>query len=287
MPKELRERIVRHIDEVKFGAHGLHVRLGGEECEHRWTPDVREEIHSVAKGVAVLAAGIAADEGLISLDDKINTLLPDVTLGHGVGEVTLRHLLTMTSGIDLPWTPTLMTDYPDLGAEFLSRPSSGRVYQYSNASTYTAMYALSQRTGDVESYVQSKLFTPLGIDSITWARCPNGRVKGGEGITLRTSEMARLGQLIHGRGVFQETRIVSAETVDAMHMDWIDTKSEYKGYERYALGGWDGPGDAWRLHGAYGQLIILVGEAVVTITADDHAGADALAAWVVDSVHGM
>ena len=111
-------------------------------------------------------------------------------------------------------------------------------------------------------------------------RCPNGRVLGGEGLALRTDELARLGLLLRDRGVVDGHRVVSAGIVDAMHSEWIDTGSATEGYRRYALSGWDGPGEAWRLHGAHGQLIVFAGDAVVTVTAHDHGGADAVAAFV-------
>ncbi len=271
---DLRDALVARIDQTGFAAHGLHVRVGEEIATHRWTPDVHEEIHSVAKAVAVLAAGIAADEGLVSLDEPVGSMLP------AASEVTLRDLLSMTSGIDLPWSETMMSDWPDLAAEFLSRPSRGRVFQYSNASTYTAMAALSQRTGDVEDFLRTRLFDPLGWADVSWRRCPNGRVLGGEGLALRTNELARLGLLIRDRGVVDGRRVVSAGIVDAMHSGWIDTGSAGAGYRRYALSGWEGPGNAWRLHGAHGQLLVFAGDAVVTVTARDHGGADAVAEYI-------
>ncbi|MBB3157437.1 CubicO group peptidase (beta-lactamase class C family) [Microbacterium proteolyticum] len=276
----LRDDLVVRVDDTGFGAHGLHVRVGDDVATHRWSPDVREEIHSVAKAVAVLAAGIAADEGLVSLDAPVRELLPTAT------DATLRQLLSMSSGIDFPYSETLMTDWPDLAAEFLSRPSHGRVFQYSNASTYTAMHALSQRVGDVEEYLRPRLFAPLGLADVSWRRCPNGRVLGGEGLALRTDEMARLGLLIRDRGMFDGHRLVSAGTVDAMHSGWIGTGGTADGYRRYALAGWDGPGAAWRLHGAHGQLIVFAGDAVVTISADDHGGADAVAAFIAAAASG-
>ncbi len=213
----LRDELVARIDDTGFRAHGLHVRVGDAVAEHRWAPDEREEIHSVAKAVAVLAAGIAADEGLAALDAPVGELLPAAT------DVTLRHLLSMSSGIDFPYSETMMTDWPDVAAEFLSRPTRGRVFQYSNASTYTAMHALSQRTGDVEEFLRPRLFTPLGLDDVAWRRCPLGRVLGGEGLSLRTEEMARLGKLIRDRGMWDGRRLVSAQTVDALHTAWIGT----------------------------------------------------------------
>jgi len=245
------DAIVRHVDETGFGAHGLHVRTANDDvAEHRWTPDVREEIHSAAKGVCVLATGIAADDGLVDVDEPIADALPAFEFGDGVEQVTLRHLLTMTSGIDMPWSATELTDWPDLAAEFLRRPSRGRVFQYANVSTYTAMRVLETRVGDVGTFVSRRLFDPLGIDDVEWSRCANGYVAAGEGLALRTEELARLGRLIRDGGVVDGRRIVSARWCDAMHADWVEREGTGPGYHRYAMAGWGGPGQLWRLHGA-------------------------------------
>lgn len=281
--QQIRDRIVHHADTSGFGAHGLHVRLGDDVAEHRWTEDVREDIHSVAKALCVLAAGIAADEGLISLDEPVTEYLPDFATGDGVDQVTLRRLLSMSSGIDFAWSETMMTDWPDLAREFLGRPSRGSVFQYSNASSYTAMTALATRTGDLVDFLRPRLLEPLGLDEVEWERCPLGRVVAGSGISLRTEELSRLGLLIRNRGEWGDRRLASAAVIDAMHSQWVPA-GENPGYQRYALAGWDGPGAAWRLHGAHGQLLIFSGDAVVTITADDHFGADAMAAFVVETL---
>lgn len=295
------DAVVAHVDATGFAAHGIHVRTRtgatdtDDVAEHRWTPDVRREVHSVAKGVCVVAAGIAADDGLVDVDEPIAGYLTGtgLALGDGVDRVTLRHLLTMTSGIDMPWSATELTDWPDLAAEFLRRPSRGRVFQYANASTYTAMRVLETRVGDVGAFVAERLFAPLGIQDVDWQRCPNGFVAGGEGLALRTEEIARLGRLIRNRGMVDGQRMVSARWCDAMHTDWVEREGTGPGYERYAMAGWGGPGRLWRLHGAYGQMLLFdqtegdTGtdtDTVVTVTADDHPGADALAAFVADEL---
>lgn len=277
---DLLDALVRHVDATGFAAHGLHVLVGDDAAEHHWTPDVRREVHSVAKGIAVLATGIAADDGLVDVDVPVSALLPAVRFGAGTDAVTLRHLLTMTSGVDMPWSETELTDWPDLAAEFLGRPSRGRVFQYANASTYTAMRVLETRVGDVGAFVARRLFDPLGIEDVPWARCPNGYVVGGEGLALRTGELARIGRLVRDRGEFAGRRIVGARWCDAMHTDWVERDGTGPGYERYAMAGWGGPGRLWRLHGAYGQMLLFDGDTVVTVTADDHFGADAFAAVV-------
>ncbi|KJL18442.1 Beta-lactamase [Microbacterium oxydans] len=279
----VRDRIVERIEETGFGAHGLHVRVAAETADHRWTDDVREDVHSVAKGVCVLAAGLAADEGAVSFDVPVGTYLPDFELGEGVENVTLRDLLSMTSGIDLPWSETMMTVWPDLAREFLRRPSNGTSFQYSNASTYTAMAALASRVGDVGDYLDARLFRPLGIEDVEWERSPQGRIVAGGGLPLRTDELARLGLLIRERGAWEGRQLIAPEWVDAMHTEWR-VAGENPSYDRYALAGWGGPGRAWRLHGAHGQLLIFLDDAVVTITAEDHFGADDIAAFAVETL---
>lgn len=270
------DELSRVRDRDGFDAHGIHVRIGEHEAERFWRDDVPRDIHSIAKGVCVLAAGIAVDEGVFDLDAPVAHYLPHLTLGDGVEAVSIRHLLGMVSGIDMPWSPTEMTDWPDLAAEFLGRPSRGRVFQYANVSTYTAMRALAAVVGDVALWLQPRLFEPLGIENPHWDRCPNGWIVAGGGLHLRLGELARIGALIRDDGRWRGRRLVSESGVRAMHSDWSEHDAP-PAYRRYALAGWGGPGEAWRLHGAHGQLLVFVGDAVVTVVADDHAGADLMA----------
>ena len=80
----IRDRLVHEVERSGFRAHGMHVLVDDSSAEHRWTEDIREEIHSVAKAVCVLVAGIAQDERRLSLDAPVSTYLPDVALGDGV-----------------------------------------------------------------------------------------------------------------------------------------------------------------------------------------------------------
>jgi len=278
---EVLDRIVRAVAEDDFRAYGAHVLIGHESAAHHWSPDARRDVHSVAKGVCVLAVGMASDAGLFDVDAPVARHFPGWELGEGVEGVTTRHLLGMTSGIDLPWSETMMTDWPDLAREFLARPSAGRVFQYSTASTYTAMRALATVVGDVHEWLLTRLFAPLGIEGPEWDRCPHGWIVAAGGLHLSTMEVARIGQLIRDDGLWEGRRVVSPQWPEAMRSGWSWHEAD-PGYERYSLGGWGGPGAAWRLHGAYGQLLVFLGDAVVTITADDHFGADRMAERVVE-----
>ncbi|GAA3342658.1 serine hydrolase domain-containing protein [Curtobacterium pusillum] len=284
------ERIVADIDAEHLGAHGVHVRIGDDEAEHRWRSDERENLYSVSKGVCALAAGIAVDEGLLSLDTRVPELLPEVRLGAGVEAVTVRHLLTMTSGIDFAWFGDEVVPWPDLAAEMLGHRTvgPGAVFRYSDASPYVAMRMLGAVVGDVRDWLLPRLFEPLGIHNPQWHRCPLGWIVGGSGLELRTSELARIGALLRDRGRWGTTQLVSAAWVDGMHTDWVETGGGAP-FERYGFAVWDGPGDAWRLDGRYGQYVVVdqARAAVVTITAHEESRDHRLAELAADAVRAI
>src|SRR6266496_1341353 len=59
------------------------------------TPEMRYSIGSVSKQFTATAMLMLAEEGKLSLDDRVVRWLPDLTRAH---DVTIRQLLSMTSG---------------------------------------------------------------------------------------------------------------------------------------------------------------------------------------------
>jgi CubicO group peptidase (beta-lactamase class C family) len=260
------------VEREELGVHGVHVLVGDEQAQQRWYDDVRENVFSVSKGVSALAAGIAIEEGVLHLDSSVSELLPDLTLGDGVEQVQLRHLLTMTSGIDFQWFGSEPVPWPDLAGEMLRRPTRGpgTVFQYSDASTYVAMRMLGAVVGDVRDWLLPRLFDPLQISGPHWRRCPLGWIIGGSGLELRTEELARIGRVLRDRGAWHAQQLVSRTWIEGMHGTWISTGSEPP-FDRYGIATWAGPRSCWRLDGANGQYVIVddTRNAVVTITAHE------------------
>ncbi|WP_341955836.1 serine hydrolase [Microbacterium sp. LWH13-1.2] len=291
LAETVRDHIVRAIDEEQLAAYGLHVLVGHESAQHRWRSDDRVNLYSVSKGVSALAAGIAVDEGILSLDTRAVDALGVSDIGSGAEAVTLEHLLSMTSGIDFEWFGDQEVPWPDLAQEMLARPSRGpgEHFQYSDASTYVAMRMLGAVAGDVRDWLMPRLFQPLGIHNPQWLRCPLGWIVGGSGLELRTEELARIGRVLRDRGRFGNDRIVSERWVGRMHSHWVASGAGGL-YSSYGLAAWRGPGVGWRLDGRYGQYVFIhdAADAVVTITAHEERSDQRLveiaAAAVTDAV---
>ncbi|SDH73030.1 CubicO group peptidase, beta-lactamase class C family [Leifsonia sp. 98AMF] len=269
---QLLDRFVRTVDREGLGAYGAHALVGDDEADHRWRSDDRVNVYSVSKGVSALAAGIAVDEGVLTLDTTVAEALPGLELGDGVGAVTLRHLLTMSSGIDFQWFGDQPVPGADLAQEMLRLPTRGpgEHFLYSDASTYVAMRMLGAAVGDVRDWLLPRLFDPLGIDNPQWMRCPLGWIVAGSGLQLRTEELARIGRLLRDRGEWRGSRIVSAAWIDGMHADWRDTGSDGTS-AHYGIATWEGPSGLWRFDGRYGQYVVVddARGAVLTVTAHE------------------
>ena len=65
------------------------------------TPTDHAHVWSVTKSVLSILVGIAVDEGLLKVDQPLRDLLPDQAsiMTEQQASITLRHLLTMTSGL--------------------------------------------------------------------------------------------------------------------------------------------------------------------------------------------
>ena len=194
--------------------------------------DRLHEQMSITKTVVALLVGIARDQGkFASLDTRVMDYLPAYAdlRSETLDKVSLRHVLSMSLG--LSWNEWLPFSDPanTLAAAFrtsdplrmlLKRPFSdqpGSCFRYNSISTSLLVSALRSVTGiPVEQYAETVLFRPLGIRHRLWERHAGGDVNGGWGLSLRPRDMAKIGQLILDRGVWQSKRIVSSQWIDEM-----------------------------------------------------------------------
>lgn len=87
--------------------------LANVECAAPATRDSVYELLSVTKQFTAAAIRMLAEEGKLSLDDRLSRYLPNIPSAWN--DITLRHLLTHTSGIrdytDVPgWFATIRMD---------------------------------------------------------------------------------------------------------------------------------------------------------------------------------
>jgi CubicO group peptidase (beta-lactamase class C family) len=144
-------------------------------ADHRtgrpYTVDTRSCLASLSKPITAVAIMMVAEKRLLAYDDPLSKFLPGFT--GSVGAVTLRHLLTHTSGI--PDYPDLNVDRPGVtNAEILTalrkvpNPSfpPGQKYQYSNSGYVLLALILEASSGEsLPRFLDSRIFKPLGMSA--------------------------------------------------------------------------------------------------------------------------
>lgn len=202
--------------------HSMIVLRGGKLiAKAEWTPfEIRRPhvSHSMSKSVVSMAVGIALEEKLLSLDEKIADIfsekMPEKPHKH-MNDITITHLLTMSSGAAFNEAKALMTK--DWVKEFLSSEvifEPGKEFHYNSLNTYMLSAVLCKRTGiSLTEYLDKKLFAPMDIKGYYWEKCPLGIEKGGWGLYMGIFDYAKLGQLYLNGGIWNGKKLVSPEWV--------------------------------------------------------------------------
>ena len=220
---------------------------------------------SVSKSFVSVAVGIAIDEGLISLDEKIcdsfKEYLPK-NPSENLTELTVRHLLTMTTGFD---HALFFSDDPDryitedwieyfFKQEFTYKP--GEQFLYCNFNTYMLACLIEKKSGmEILEYLKPRLFTPLKIFSPDWTRCPKGHIHAANGLYLTIDDFGNFGQMLLDGGIFEGKRIVSKEYLDMATIKQVPKELDVK----YGFQFWISEDEkSYRADGKYGQYIIVL-----------------------------
>ncbi|HEU5087068.1 MAG TPA: serine hydrolase domain-containing protein, partial [Roseiflexaceae bacterium] len=288
---------IEHLHSLMIARHGKVVAEGW------WAPYRAEKPHmlfSLSKSFTSSAIGLAVQEGILSLNDRVIDFFPDdlpADVSDNLAAMELRHLLMMGTGNHVDATPALRED-PDGNwvRAFLAQPvehEPGTYFVYNSAATYMCSAILQKRTGStVLDYLRPRLLDPLGIGEATWESCPRGINVGGWGLKITTEDILRFGVLYAQRGVWKGQRILTEEWIDQATSKQIsnsgNTEPDWR--QGYGFQFWRCRHNAYRGDGAFGQYCIVLPEhdTVIAITsgvANMQAVLDVIWEYLLPALH--
>jgi CubicO group peptidase (beta-lactamase class C family) len=184
---------------------------------------------SVTKSFISALVGIAISEGYIdSVEDPITQYVPELLeKDPRYANITLRHLLTMSSGLRYeekvtPRSDSAITYYgTDLRSLAISSPivgEPGRAFHYNNYHPLLLGLVLERSTGrHVAKYLEEKIWMPLGMEAPgSWSLDSkrSGFEKMESGINGRAIDFAKFGRLYLNRGNWNGIQLIPTEWVD-------------------------------------------------------------------------
>jgi CubicO group peptidase (beta-lactamase class C family) len=246
-------------------------------AEGWWSPyhaEAPHSLYSLSKSFTSTAVGLAISEGKLSLDDEVLKFFPEDAPPEPSGNLKamrVSDLLRMSTGHQSepprtpgqPWTKT-----------FLAHPvpfKPGTHFLYNTSATYMLSAIVQKATGmTVLDYLQPRLFEPLGIQRPTWETSPQGITAGGFGLSIRTEDIARFGQLYLQKGKWQGKQLVPEAWVEAATVRQTSNGSNPQSDwdQGYGYQFWRCRNGAYRGDGAFGQYCVVLPaqDAVVVIT---------------------
>lgn len=212
------QRNLPHMRSLLIARHGV---LVYEKYYNGTTADDLQNMHSATKSVTSALIGIALYQGYVSsLDNKIIDYykeFKDSINDPRINNITIRHLLTMSSGIDE--IPTMFgkddknPNKTTLLKELMFNP--GSEFKYSSPSSHLLSGILFKTTGiSVFKFAEENLFHPLGIKQVIWYSDLNGLQYGCGSSLWRARDLLKFGQLYLNNGKWNEIQIVPSKYVN-------------------------------------------------------------------------
>lgn len=189
-------------------------------------PDSRSNSFSMAKTFVSMMIGAAIDDGKIkSIDQPVGDFLPEFKKGEN-SKLTIKHLLTMSSGIDFDEDYVSPFAYPaqayygsDLrkltsGYKVIEEP--GKVFKYLSGNSELLAFVLEKATGKTLSeYMSEKYWKPLGAKhTALWSLDKeNGMEKAYCCFNSDARDFARLGELYLDSGKWNGQQLIDPKYV--------------------------------------------------------------------------
>lgn len=223
------------------------VRNGVIVCEKYWAneyylaiPTQRNASFSSGKSWGSAMVGVAVTEGLIRVDELASIYHPPATSGLHP-EVTIEHLLTMSSGGTLVRKPStqlprklgdnrprgkginyIRADKP----EKRSSPEGygktiipGTLFYYDGVPADHLADIIADASGMTShTYITKHLLEPMGVEEFAYQPegiDDNGNIRIGGSIELSVRDMARLGQLWLNKGFWDGRQLIAAKHIEA------------------------------------------------------------------------
>ncbi len=185
-----------------------------------WAPDSSAVIHSATKGVVAILIGMCLHDGHItSLDQSAADFFP-VWKDQPQHAITIRHLLTMTSGLHSPpllsMRPGAVKDEHTLGLNLKLMQRPGSAWEY-NTAAFRLLYSVIEIASgtNLDEYTRRRLLEPLGAQHTHWRSRQHNGTEIFLNLVCSALDMALIGQLVAQYGQWNGRQLLHPSYVEA------------------------------------------------------------------------
>ena len=201
----------------KTGAACLFVK-GKLVWEHYWDdfgPHSRFDIYSAGKAFTGTAIGLLVDDGKLKLDDPACIILTEWDTEEK-RNITIRHLLTMTSGLKQDYkTYTQAINPTEAMLSWPMEREPGTAWSYEQATSHALSVIVKRITGKQPIvFLRERILNSIGIVEADWMRSHQGDCLGWRSVFISARELALLGQLYLNQGRWDGKQLLSKSFIN-------------------------------------------------------------------------
>lgn len=287
IPSECLENFLKRLEEQQLPMHSAIIMRRGEICmEAYYAPYDKNTLHrmfSITKSFVSAAIGLLAEEGKLSLDDKITDYFPEKEPAAGffpyTKMLTIREMLAMTTCHDKTTYKNAGTD--DWVSTFFTTPPThvpGTNFAYDTSSTHVLGALVEKLSGmKLLDYLRSKGLDELGFSKDAYVLCdPCGVSMGGSGLCATPRDILIMIMLIANDGALNGKQYLPRDYVisaKSKHSDPYGKQSALEEMQGYGYQIWMTRNGGYVLFGMGGQLALYVPEKdIYMITTADAQG---------------
>lgn len=246
MPMVLNESF-KNIHSILVVKNG---KLVLEEYFHGYDREKKHQIRSATKSIGSILLGIAIDHDFIEdVNEKIypyfRSYKPDLKWDKRAKDVTLKSLLTMTSGYDCDDNRTNYrcekkmyesSDWVDYALNLPMANQPGEHWAYNSSSLILVGEIISKTSKmSIPDFANKYLFKPLGIMDFQWGFSPKGRAWIAGNAEMRPRDMAKIGCMVLNNGKWKGYQIISQEWISESTRTHITLEKYNKDYLEYRI----------------------------------------------------
>ncbi|MCU0461019.1 MAG: beta-lactamase family protein [Bacteroidales bacterium] len=238
--------------------------------------DSLQPVYSCTKSLTSALIGIAIDRKYLQDENTLMTgFFPEYKIENLTDDkqkITLKHMLTMSAGLDWHELDYHYNDERNTFNQWVSSSDRvkfvldrqmvavpGELYTYNTGISHVLSAIIKKSTGiRADSFALENIFRPLGIERYSWPVDSRGVALGGNGVQLLPRDMAKFGYLYLKYGFWDGEQIVSQKWIEisqTKHIKRNDIPDYYYGYHW-----WVSPENSYSAVGFGGQWITIFPE---------------------------
>jgi len=207
---------LRQYLEKQLTREALVIRHGKIVGEWYWRDAARDtklQVYSVTKSISSTAVGLLVGDGKLKLEQSVSDLIP-TWKSDDRKNITIRHLVSMTSGIKLEQYDYFFSkDQLKLSLEQPLSSPPGTKWEYNNLACNCLSEIVSKASGEeLSDFLQKRLYDPIGIKNAAMDK-KGGRTLAYMGLNITARDLARIGYLFLNKGMWNGKRILTEDWV--------------------------------------------------------------------------